>query len=106
VSWDGGFHPQLKPYFRWLLASAQRLDPAARVTSGYRSPTEQARLYRRFLAGASRYPAAPPGKSYHEYGRAIDIVARPEVLRALGLAWEKLGGKWGGRFHDDIHFQA
>jgi LAS superfamily LD-carboxypeptidase LdcB len=105
VSWDSGLHPKLQPWFRALVAAAQRYDRSARVTSGRRSTAEQTRLYRRFVAGQSRYPVAPPGRSMHEHGRAIDIVARPEVLRGLGLAWEKLGGKWGGRFHDDIHFE-
>ena len=105
MSWDSGLHPALRPYFRALVVAAQRYDRSARVTSARRSPSEQARLYRRFMAGKARYPVAPPGKSKHEHGRAIDIVARPEVLRGLGLAWERLGGRWGGRFHDDIHFE-
>lgn len=101
-----GTHPQLFPYFRLLLYVAQSVDPGARLSSAYRSPTEQARLYRRYLAGLSRFPAAPPGKSKHEQGRAVDIVARPEVLEALGRWWESIGGRWGGRFDDPIHFEA
>ncbi len=106
VSWEDGLHPQLRPWFVWLVRAAQILDRGARVSSAYRSTAEQTRLYRRFLAGQSKYPAAPPGRSKHEQGRAIDIVARPEVLRRLGLAWEKVGGRWGGRFKDDIHFEG
>jgi LAS superfamily LD-carboxypeptidase LdcB len=105
MSWADAVHPQLRPYFEALVREAQRLDPSARVTSAYRSPTEQARLYRRFLAGQSKFPVAPPGRSYHEYGRAIDMVARPEVLRRLGAAWEAIGGTWG-KERDPIHFQA
>ena len=105
MSWASGLHPQARPYFVALVAAAQRADPMARVTSGRRSSGEQARLYRRFLAGKAQFPVAPPGRSFHEHGRAIDIVARPEVLRGLGLAWERLGGRWGGRFHDPIHFE-
>jgi len=105
VSWANGVHPQLRPYFELLVREAQRLDPGARVTSARRSSSEQARLYRRFLAGQSRFPVAPPGRSYHEYGRAIDLVARPEVLRRLGAWWEDAGGVWG-KESDPIHFQA
>lgn len=105
MSWDNGLHPSLRPYFRALVTAAQLYDRTARVTSARRSTAEQTRLYRRFVAGQSQFPVAPPGKSKHEHGRAIDIVARPEVLRGLGLAWEKLGGRWGGRFHDPIHFE-
>lgn len=107
MSWSSGYSRQVRPYFEALFRAAQRLDRGARVTSTVRSRSEQARLYRRYLAGLSRFPAAPPGRSKHQLGRAIDIVARPEVLRALGLAWERLGPsfKWGGRFNDAIHFE-
>lgn len=104
--WWRGLHPQLQGPFRQLFQLAQQLDPAARITSARRSSAEQRRLYRRFVAGKSRFPVAPPGTSKHEQGRAIDMVARPEVLRRLGAAWEAAGGRWGGRFNDPIHFEA
>lgn len=101
-----GLHPQLVPYAEVLLAWIRQMDPSARVSSVRRSSTEQARLYRRFQAGLSRYPAAPPGRSSHELGLAFDIVARPEVLAAAGQVWESWGGRWGGRFQDPIHFDV
>ena len=104
-SWANGLHPQLRPHFEQLYALATRADPSARVTSAFRSNAEQTRLYRRYLAGQSKYPVAVPGTSYHEHGRAIDMVARPEVLRWLGGIWTSAGGKWGGE-KDPIHFQA
>lgn len=106
MSWSNGLHPQLRPYFELLVRAAQYYDPSARVTSTVRSTSEQARLYRRFLAGQSKFPVAKPGTSRHEQGRAIDMVARPEVLRGLGEWWESLGGRWGGRFNDPIHFEG
>lgn len=87
------------------MAIATTLDPGARVTSAYRSRAEQTRLYRRFLAGLSKYPVAPPGRSKHEQGRALDIVARGDVLRRLGAMWQQAGGRWGGE-RDPIHFDA
>ena len=105
VSWSSGLAPQLRPWFEWLAQEARRVDGTARVTSAYRSRSEQERLYRRFLAGQSRYPVARPGTSRHEHGRAIDLVARPEVLRWLGKLWESKGGRWGGEL-DPIHFDA
>lgn len=107
VNWLNGYPRQVRPYFAALFRAAQRLDRTARVTSTVRSRSEQARLYRRYLAGKSRFPAAPPGRSKHQLGRAIDIIARPEVLRMLGEAWERLGPsfRWGGRFNDAIHFE-
>lgn len=100
------YDPRIRPYFEYLFRVIQHYDPSARVTSTVRSSSEQARLYRLFLAGQSRYPVARPGTSKHEHGRAIDIVARPEVLRGVGAWWESIGGRWGGRFDDDIHFEV
>jgi len=76
------------------------------VTSVRRSRTLQRKLYRRYLAGRSLYPGAPPGHSLHEQGRAWDMIAKPEVLARLGAIWESWGGRWGGRFGDPIHFEA
>jgi len=95
----------VRPYFEALWRAAQSLDRSARITSTVRSRSEQRRLYNAYLAGRSRFPAAPPGRSKHELGRAIDIYASDEALRRLGAAWEQLGGRWGGRFNDPIHFE-
>lgn len=106
MSWDNGLHPQAVPYFRALVAAAQRHDPGARVTSGFRSRAEQTRLYRRYLAGLAKYPVAPPGSSKHELGIAIDLYSKNDaLLRGLGAAWERIGGIWGGE-RDNIHFEV
>lgn len=94
--------PWLQPWARWLLS----LWPNAQVTSTLRSSSEQSQLYQAYLHGASKYPAAPPGQSYHEYGRAFDVYAEPYILEQLGRVWEQVGGTWGGRFGDNIHFEA
>ena len=85
------------------------------VTSAVRSRAEQARLYR---ALAGRGAVAPPGKSKHQYGRAVDIRLTPATVgrwpfrqdsyEIAGEYWEELGGKWGGRFKplaDAVHFE-
>lgn len=100
-----GYARNVRPYFEALFRAAQSLDRNARVTSTVRSRSEQRRLYNNYLAGRSRFPVAPPGRSKHELGRAIDIYASPEALRRLGAAWERIGGRWGGRFNDPIHFE-
>lgn len=48
------------------------------VTHAHRSLAEQGELYRKYLAGGPR--AAPPGRSAHNFGLAIDVVldADPE----------------------------
>jgi D-alanyl-D-alanine carboxypeptidase len=106
VSQFKGLHPQLIPYAETLVAWMRSMDPSTSVTSVRRSSTEQARLYRRYLAGVSQYPVAPPGRSKHEHGLAFDVVARPATLAAAGRVWESWGGRWGGRFDDDIHFEV
>lgn len=93
--------PWLEPWARWLWS----LWPSAQVTSTRRTRLEQSRLYMAYLAGASRFPAAPPGQSMHEYGRAFDLVAEPEILEQLGTVWQQVGGRWGGAI-DPIHFEA
>jgi len=93
----------LRPYAEQLLA----LFPSRRVTSSYRSYSEQYMLYRRYLLGQSKYPAAPPGRSYHQVGRAFDVddADRAQLVQ-MGLTWESWGGTWGGRYGDPIHFEA
>lgn len=92
---------------RYLFDTAQANGLSPRVTSTYRSYQQQARLYRRYLAGLSPYPAAPPGRSLHEQGRAFDmVVSDARYYQPLGALWEQMGGKWGGRFNDEIHFEA
>ena len=98
--------PELQPFARDLIAAAGAAGLLPRVTSTVRTYSEQGRLYRRFLAGLSPYPAAPPGHSAHEYGYAFDMIVSPlSALSDCGDYWEKLGGVWGGRYGDDVHFE-
>lgn len=105
ANWSSGLDARYRVYFEAIYAVAAWADPGARITSAKRSTAEQARLYRRYLAGQSQFPAAPPGKSLHEKGLAIDMVARPEVLRWVGAVWTSWGGRWGGD-RDPIHFEV
>lgn len=96
--------PGLRPFAVELLRLA---GPSVTVTSVRRSTRQQRLLYRRYLAGLSRFPAAPPGTSKHERGLAFDLYSPDEaLLRELGAIWESWGGRWGGRFNDPIHFEA
>lgn len=100
-------HPLVKQGMNALLAAARANGISATVTSTVRSRRTQERLYREYLAGRSRFPAAPPGTSKHERGLAFDLAVRPEsALRPLGELWESWGGRWGGRFRDPIHFEV
>lgn len=93
-----GLQPWLRPYALHLLG----LFPRLTVTSVYRSYTDQLRLWNN--RANNPYPVAPPGRSFHELGRAFDAVAPIEYLRAAGAYWKRMGGTWSE--HDTIHFQA
>jgi hypothetical protein len=96
---------EFQPFARELLLAAGQAGLAPRVTSTRRSPTQQARLYRRWLSGLSPLPAAPPGTSAHEFGYAFDMVVSPfEALSDVGYTWQQWGGIWGGD-QDPVHFQ-
>ena len=83
-------------------AAAAGLQP--RVTSTMRTRSQQARLYRRYLAGAAGFPVAPPGYSAHEYGEAFDMVVAPmEALADVGYTWQQWGGGWNPA--DAVHFE-
>jgi hypothetical protein len=98
--------PRVAPVARWFVRQLQRAGVTVTVTSARRSLDEQARLYRRFLAGQSKYPAAAPGKSTHGLGLAFDLHLDPPLYAEAGHLWERLGLTWGGRFSDEIHFDA
>ena len=64
------------------------------VVSGFRPLEEQERLWRAHLAGGPK--AAPPGRSAHNYGLAIDVVLDTDPDKpGLQPSWNtKLAG-WG-----------
>ena len=63
---------ELAPAMRTALEEAARLlGRPVPVSSGYRSPAEQAQLWAR--RSALPYPVAPPGRSLHQRGLAVDV---------------------------------
>jgi uncharacterized protein YcbK (DUF882 family) len=103
--------PEFRPYADHLLAFARSLDPRFVLTSTYRSPSDQRRLYNRYLKGESALPALPPGRSQHERGFAVDMARLgvdprdDDLLAEIGRAWRTAGGVWGGEV-DPVHFEA
>ena len=95
-------HPTFRPYAEHIFAVANYYGLEPRITSAYRSISEQRRLYQRWLRGQNPYPAAAPGRSFHNYGLAIDMVTKNNA--GLGKYWQSLGGIWGGS-RDPVHFQ-
>jgi len=106
----GTLHPHLVPWAKELYRYGKLLDARLVVTSALRSPAKQQRLYSDWLAGKSLIPAAPPGKSLHEYGLAFDMARLGEdpltdpLLQWLGQVWEYWGGRYGG-LRDPVHYQ-
>jgi hypothetical protein len=64
----------LDPQFKEdLLNLLSNLPDTWWIISGFRSNTEQRKLYNIYLA-TNKNKAAPPGKSAHNYGLAVDVV--------------------------------
>lgn len=93
---------RFEPYARALVEVAREYGLQPRVTSTYRSLREQAALYKRFIEGRHPLPVAPPGRSKHNYGLAIDLVCSNE--KWLGSVWRYWGGNWWAS--DPVHFEA
>lgn len=90
---------------KWLIDSS-KLEPQFRtdifillssspypwyVTSGWRGMKEQADLYMKYVHGGPK--AAPPGKSAHNFGLAVDVVLDDPNKNGLQMLWSiKLPG--------------
>ena len=94
-----GLQPWLEPYASYLV----RFFPTLRVTSVFRSYSQQLELYRN--RANNPFPVLPPGRSRHQYGRAWDMSGPRRDLEHAGRVWESWGGRWGGVV-DPIHFEA
>lgn len=108
-----GLQPWLRPAAEYLASRFPRLI----VASVYRSLEKQRTLYTRWWTYRSRgysnaqvcqlfgiCTPAPPGQSYHNYGRAFDLNGSAEDLAAAAQVWRRMGGTWSPG--DPIHFQA
>jgi len=103
-------HPHLVPWAKELYRYGKLLDTRLVVTSALRTRAKQQRLYAAYKSGKSLIPAAPPGKSLHEYGLAFDMARLGEdpltdpLLAWLGKVWEHWGGRYGG-IRDPVHYE-
>jgi len=97
-------HPLIKRAMDRTVADARRLGMSVTVTSKFRSLAKQKQLRDRFERGESRFPAARPGLSMHNYGFAFDaVVTRNGTQADLGRLARRHGLTWAGP-KDSVHF--
>jgi len=96
-------NPEVRRRVQYLRSLAKRFGITTVQTSGFRSIASQKRLYARFRAGRSRFPAAPPGFSTHNYGFAVDLVPTRGSVALLGQLAPYAGLVWAGQ-NDRVHF--
>lgn len=91
-------HPEVRRRAQLLVSFFHRQGYKAVITSAYRSPAQQEKLYRAYLAckGTKKefcLPAARPLRSTHQYGVAVDVytdaphAARVEYATQAGLIY-------------------
>lgn len=83
-----GLNPMVRRNLNGMAREYERITgKKLRVTSGKRTMDQQAKLYAAFMKGQNGgRPAAPPGRSLHEQGYALDIdPTQADDLQRLGL---------------------
>ncbi len=68
-----GLHDWFRPYVDFLVDYADSQGVSVTVISGYRTSADQARAAAQ--ARAAGRPAAAPGRSAHNFGLAVDLMA-------------------------------
>lgn len=110
---SGFVHPGLALKIQILLRSCQKRGLSVMVFEGYRHPKRQDELFAK--GGVTR---ARGGRSWHNYGLAVDVVFKDASgnpswnarhdWKALGRLGKSLGLTWGGDFtsiKDLAHFE-
>lgn len=101
-----GLQPWLRPYAQHFYQVLVSNGLRPRLTSVFRTRQQQAALHRHNPSGL---PAAAPGTSLHEVGRAFDLVVgdgrNSAWQAAAGRYWQQMGGTWLGA-RDPVHFSA
>jgi hypothetical protein len=102
-----GLYPPWRDWCDWALDELDARGYSVTVTSGRRSSASQARLYNAWIAGRSTLPAAPPGRSAHEYGLGLDLVVVQGKASQQQRSMMNLLASWGGELvnGDIVHVQ-
>lgn len=107
----------LHPYFRdkvvKLIEACKEKGIELAIVETYRTRAKQ----NEYRSMGKKYTRSVGGRSKHQYGLAVDVVPivdsvaqwhNPTLWRKVGLAGEKLGLRWGGRWrhpYDPGHFE-
>lgn len=104
------FNPPVQRYFMQLFDRALYEGYLLNFYSGYRPFNEQMKLYEKYKQGGNK--AAPPGWSWHNFRRAIDMqIILPDGtgtykgLDKIAELAKPIGIRWGGSFGDTPHFK-
>jgi hypothetical protein len=103
-------NPAFAPYLNRYTAALDKAGIGYRVDSGYRSPEQQAEIYARSNQGRS-FAAAPPWRSFHNFGLAADVIPNNpadyarmhELARQAGLYDAQQGAGFTG--YDPPHVE-
>lgn len=114
LSGTAGLRPQFARMVETLVNRARERGYTVSVVEGKRSAATQAKAYAvwrrtgRNLAGQKVPIIAPPNKSKHVTGEAVDLAASNAALSWMGKEWEAMGGIWGGRWkaREPWHFES
>lgn len=107
----------LHPYFRdrinELIATCREKGIELAIVETYRTHAKQ----NEYKVMGKKYTSSGAGRSKHQYGLAVDVVPiidsvavwdSPALWKKIGIAGEKLGLRWGGRWrkpYDPGHFE-
>lgn len=91
---------QLNPDLRKRVGAMMAANPGLQVNSGYRNANQQRRLYE-----AGHPNMAPPGKSRHGRGQAVDLGPRSQ-MGWLNANAKKFGLDTGGSMGEPWHVQV
>lgn len=67
-----GLNAEIRPYAEYAVQIGHYYGLKPVITSTFRGWAEQTRLRQRYEEGRSKWPAARPGNSAHNYGLAFD----------------------------------
>lgn len=100
-----GLSPYFRPWIDWLLYFADQQGVTVTVLSGYRDLEDQRRAAAQ--AKAAGRPSAAPGRSAHNFGLAVDLMAGNHSTssdhRWLMSVWKAMGGSFYPK--DAPHFE-